>query len=40
MVKFHSGYEVDETDYHDVKALCQRFGFEMPAEFEGFNKKQ
>ena len=39
MVKFHSGYEVDETDYHDVKALYQRFGIEMPAEFEGFNKK-
>ncbi len=36
MVKFHSGYALDRNDYLDVKALCQRFGFKLPAEFEPF----
>ena len=38
MVKFHSGYryKLDENDYRDVKALCQRFGIEIPAEYEEF----
>ncbi len=36
MVKFHSGYVLDRNDYLDVKALCRRFGFELPAEFEPF----
>jgi lincosamide nucleotidyltransferase A/C/D/E len=36
MVKFHTGYELDENDYHDVKALCQRFGIEIPAEYDNF----
>ncbi len=36
MVKFHSGYPLDENDYRDVKALCRRFGFELPAGFERF----
>ncbi len=30
MVKFHSGYELDENDFHDVLALCERFGIEVP----------
>lgn len=33
MVEFHSGYELDADDYHDVKALCDRFGFELPEEY-------
>ena len=36
MVKFHSGYELDENDYHDVSALCERFGIALPAEYERF----
>ena len=36
MVKFHAGYELDETDYHDVKLLCERFGIELPQEYEKF----
>ncbi|MBO0720808.1 MAG: nucleotidyltransferase family protein [Blastocatellia bacterium] len=36
MVKFHSGYEVDEDDYRDVRALCQRFGLDMPSDYEKF----
>jgi lincosamide nucleotidyltransferase A/C/D/E len=40
MVKFHTGYRLDENDYHDVKRLCQRFGFEMPPEYAGFGMKE
>ncbi len=36
MVKFHTGYKLDENDYHDVKVLCQRFGIEMPSEYAEF----
>ena len=36
MVKFHSGYELDENDYRDVSALCERFGMALPAEYERF----
>ncbi len=38
MVKFHSGYLLDENDYHDVMVLCQRFGLELPAEYTKFVK--
>ncbi len=38
MVQFHTGYKVDETDYHDVKTLCQQFGIALPAEYEIFEK--
>jgi lincosamide nucleotidyltransferase A/C/D/E len=33
MVKFHAGYDLDENDYKDVSALCQKYGIEMPPEF-------
>jgi len=33
IVKFHSGYELDENDFHDVLALCEKFGIEVPAEY-------
>jgi lincosamide nucleotidyltransferase A/C/D/E len=32
LVRFHSGYELDDTDRADVRALCQRFGISLPAE--------
>jgi lincosamide nucleotidyltransferase A/C/D/E len=38
LVKFHTGYQLDEIDYYDVKALCQRFGVDMPAEYDAFEK--
>lgn len=38
MVEFHSGYDLDENDYHDVKVLCQRFGIDLPAVFTKFEK--
>jgi lincosamide nucleotidyltransferase A/C/D/E len=39
MVKFHTGYELDEDDYHDVRELCRRFGIEMPSEYDKFEAK-
>ena len=40
LVKFHTGYKLDENDYHDVRALCQRFGIKMPVEYEEFVRKE
>lgn len=37
-VKFHTGYQVDADDYHDVLVLCRRFGLEMPAEYKEFEQ--
>ena len=36
MVKFHTGYPLDENDYHDVKLLCERYGIDLPAEYAQF----
>jgi lincosamide nucleotidyltransferase A/C/D/E len=36
LVKFHTGYEVDANDYHDVRLLCERFGIELPEEYRKF----
>ena len=30
MIKFHSGYTLDQNDVDDVTALCERFGIELP----------
>ena len=40
MVKFHTGYKLDDNDYHDVKLLCQQFGFELPLEYATFEMKE
>jgi len=29
-VKFHTQYDPDETDFHDVQALCARFFIPLP----------
>ena len=39
MIQFHSGYELDDNDYHDVKALCERFSIVLPAEFRAFRTR-
>lgn len=39
MVQFHTGYALDENDYRDVAALCQRFNLALPAEYERFTRK-
>ena len=36
MVQFHTGYALDENDYRDVAALCERFGIALPSEYEPF----
>lgn len=36
LVKFHSGYELDEGDYHDVRLLCEKFGIPLPKEYARF----
>lgn len=39
IVKFHTGYNFDENDYRDVKALCQCFNIKLPLEYKGFEMK-
>jgi len=34
LVKFHTGYELDESDFKDVYALHKRFGIALPSEYE------
>lgn len=36
MVKFHSGYELQEKDFRDVRALCKKFGIDLPPEYTSF----
>jgi lincosamide nucleotidyltransferase A/C/D/E len=33
LVRFHSGYPLDENDRADVIALCDAFGIELPPEY-------
>jgi len=40
MVKFHSGYQLKEKDFRDVSALCKKFGIDLPAPYEKFNKSE
>jgi lincosamide nucleotidyltransferase A/C/D/E len=37
-IKFHSGYELKDKDFKDVSALCEKFGIELPAEYERFKR--
>jgi len=39
MVEFHTGYDVDENDYHDAKVLCERFNIPLPKDYEKFEIK-
>lgn len=38
MVEFHTGYEVDENDYLDVRALCELFNIPMPCIYKKFEE--
>lgn len=38
VVKFHSRYTPDENDFKDVSALCEKFGIELPEEYQRFKK--
>jgi lincosamide nucleotidyltransferase A/C/D/E len=35
-IKFHTGYEIGEKDYHDVAALSAKFGLALPVEYSRF----
>jgi lincosamide nucleotidyltransferase A/C/D/E len=39
MVKFHTGYELDENDLHDVLALHERFGIPIPHDHAALRSK-
>ena len=39
VVRFHTGYAVDENDFKDVSAICARFGIELPPDYDRFLKK-
>jgi lincosamide nucleotidyltransferase A/C/D/E len=36
LVQSHTGYPVDEGDWADVSALCDRFGLPVPADYSKF----
>jgi lincosamide nucleotidyltransferase A/C/D/E len=36
LVRFHTGYDVDATDWADVSALCKRVGIPVPHEYLRF----
>jgi lincosamide nucleotidyltransferase A/C/D/E len=36
VVKFHTGYDLDENDFHDVRAICEKFKIPLPSEYEKF----
>ena len=38
MVKFHSGYQLQEKDFRDVSALCRKFGIDLPPEYAQFKR--
>ncbi|HNB36269.1 MAG TPA: GNAT family N-acetyltransferase [Anaerolineales bacterium] len=40
MIKFHTGYKLDENDFHDVNLLCQKFDIEIPSEYDEFIAKE
>ncbi|MDP2669541.1 MAG: hypothetical protein Q8O99_00580 [bacterium] len=33
MVKFHTGYQLRESDFKDVSVLCEKFNIELPEEY-------
>jgi len=33
LVKFHTGYKVDEDDFHDVSLLCAKFEIPIPKDY-------
>ena len=39
LVEFHTGYELQESDYRDVSALCAKFGIDLPQEYESFKNR-
>lgn len=40
LVKYHTGYPLDEKDLQDVRAICMRYGIEMLDEYGRFANKK
>jgi lincosamide nucleotidyltransferase A/C/D/E len=40
LVEFHTGYPLDDDDHHDVLALCEKFGIELPEEHKHWEERQ
>jgi lincosamide nucleotidyltransferase A/C/D/E len=38
LVRFHTGYELDDTDWHDVRLLCERSQIAVPDEYLKFRR--
>jgi lincosamide nucleotidyltransferase A/C/D/E len=38
-IRFHTGYNIDANDYADVRALCRRFGIDLPEEYREFTAR-
>jgi len=36
LVRYHTGYEVDADDWHDVRLVCERFGLPVPPDYDAF----
>jgi lincosamide nucleotidyltransferase A/C/D/E len=36
LVPFHTGYEIDETDWHDVRLLCKKYKIPIPDIYKRF----
>lgn len=37
-LKFHTGYDLDEQDYLDMKLICEKFNLVLPAEYDRFKQ--
>lgn len=35
LLQYHTGYVLRQKDLHDVRALCEKFGLELPKEYRG-----
>jgi|GEM_PF-224607 len=40
LVEFHTGYQLDDDDHHDVLVLCEKFGIELPEEHRHWEERQ
>lgn len=38
LVKFHTGYKIDEKNRQDVRLLCERFGLPLPDDYTKFSR--
>ncbi len=36
LIRYHTGYDIDADDWHDVRLLCDRFDLPIPPDYEPF----